>query len=173
MSTDDVQGLPAKRVLGYDVNTLIADTLSWSYRTSYLLLALGFAAFYFGFCVIFALLYYWVAVVHPACINSGGVRIGDAPGAQLFSDCFHLSWTTFSTVGYGVISPATGASEFEVPSKCVGVGILGSFEAFVGVLYAGTCGAILFGKVLRSQNNAQVGAGSHPLFLITSCHLDV
>ena len=165
MNTDDLQGLPAERVLGFDVNTLIADTLSWSYRTSYLLLAIGFGASYFAFCLFFALLYYWVAVVQPACINSGGVRIGDAPGALLFSDSFHLSWTTFSTVGYGVVSPATGASGFDVPSKCVGIGILGSFEAFVGVLYAGTCGAILFGKVLRSQNNAQVGRSSHSLFL--------
>ena len=29
-------------------------------------------------------------------------------------------------------------------------------EAFVGVLYAGCCGAILFGKVLRIQSSAQV-----------------
>ena len=36
------------------------------------------------------------------------------------------------------------------------MGVVGSFEAFLGVLYAGFCGAILFSKVLRSQNNAQV-----------------
>ena len=31
-----------------------------------------------------------------------------------------------------------------------------SFEAFVGVLYAGFCTAVLFGKVIRSQSQAQV-----------------
>lgn len=36
------------------------------------------------------------------------------------------------------------------------MGVIGSFEAFLGVLYAGFCAAILFSKVLRSQNNAQV-----------------
>ncbi len=36
------------------------------------------------------------------------------------------------------------------------MGVLGSFEAYLGVLFAGTCCAILFRKVLRSQNQAQV-----------------
>jgi hypothetical protein len=36
------------------------------------------------------------------------------------------------------------------------VGVLGSFEAYLGVLFAGTCCAILFRKVLRSQTIAQV-----------------
>jgi len=36
------------------------------------------------------------------------------------------------------------------------VGVLGSFEAYLGVLFAGFCCAILFRKVLRSQNLAQV-----------------
>ena len=61
-----------------------------------------------------------------------------------------------SNKGYGVIFPATGASGFYVPSGCVVVGVLGSFEAYLGVLFAGFCCAILFRKVLRSQNLAQV-----------------
>ena len=36
------------------------------------------------------------------------------------------------------------------------VGIIGSFESFVGVLYAGFCTAVLFGKVIRSQSQAQI-----------------
>jgi len=36
------------------------------------------------------------------------------------------------------------------------VGILGSFEAFLGVVYAGIFTAVLFAKVLRTQNHAQV-----------------
>lgn len=58
--------------------------------------------------------------------------------------------------GYGIVYPSTGASGFKVPEVCVGLGVIGSFEAFVGVLYAGFCGAILFGKVIRSQSQAQV-----------------
>jgi hypothetical protein len=36
--------------------------------------------------------------------------------------------------GYGIVYPSTGASGFKVPEVCVGLGVIGSFEAFVGVL---------------------------------------
>jgi len=139
-----------------DVNYLISTYLSWSFRTSYFLLFASFSIFYFGLILVFSAVYFGISAYYPECVNSGGQMIGDGEGARMFGDCFHLSWTTFSTVGYGVIFPATGASDFFVPTGCVAVGVIGSFEAFMGVLYAGSCGAILFGKVLRSQNNAQV-----------------
>lgn len=146
----------SERVCFVDINGIIAKYLSWSYRTSYFLLLTVFGLFYYSWVVAFALIFYGISAVYPECINSGGEMIGASEGSRLFGDCFQLSWTTFSTVGYGVIFPATGASSFYVPTGCVAMGVLGSLEAFVGVLYAGFCGAILFGKVLRSQNNAQV-----------------
>lgn len=139
-----------------DVNRVIAKYLSWSYRTSYFFLLNNFAILYFLWVLLFTVIYYLISLEYPECVNSGGDQIGAGAGARKFGDCFQLSWTTFSTVGYGVIFPATGASSFYVPTGCVGVGVVGSLEAFLGVLYAGCCGAILFGKVLRSQNNAQV-----------------
>lgn len=145
-----------KRCLFLDVNRIISRYLSWCFRTSYFLLFTAFTSFYYLQVVIYAVLYYVISLRYPACINSGGSMIGDGVEAHIFADCFHLSWSTFATVGYGVIFPSTGASSFEVPVSCVAMGVLGSFEAFLGVLYAGFCGAILFGKVLRSQNNAQV-----------------
>ena len=140
----------------HGINHSISSYFSWSFRTSYGLLFIGFAIFYYGFILLFTLFFYMIALTYPECINSAGHMIGDAVGARRFSDCFQLSWTTFSTVGYGVIYPSSGASEFHVGKGCVTVGFLGSFEAFLGVLYAGFCGAILFSKVLRSQNTAQV-----------------
>jgi hypothetical protein len=142
--------------LGLNINYMISSYLSWTFRTSYLLLFGAFGIFYFTQILLFALLYLIVASMNAQCITSGGVPIGSVPNSYLFSDCFHLSWTTFSTVGYGLIYPATGAEEFDVSHACVGLGVLGSFEAFMGILYTGFCGAILFGKVVRSQSNAQV-----------------
>lgn len=115
-----------------------------------------FAFLYFGQILIFALVFFFISLEWPQCINSNGDMIGKGEGARIFGDTFQMSWTTFSTVGYGIVFPATGASNFPVPTGCVSMGVLGSFEAFLGVLYAGFCGAILFGKVLRSQNHAQV-----------------
>ena len=81
--------------------------------------------------------------------------IGSGDGARLYADCFQLSWQTFGTVGYGSIFPATGSSTYSVPTVCLVVGFIASFEAYLGVLYAGVTSAILFRKVLRSQNVAQ------------------
>jgi len=137
-----------------DVNSLISDYLNWSFCTSYLKLLGIFALSYFVIIVVYAAIYYGIALEWPMCINSNGEKIGDVK--YMSADCFQLSWTTFSTVGYGLIYPATGASAFHVPQGCTAVGVLGSFEAFLGVLYSGFCTAVLFAKVLRSQNHAQV-----------------
>jgi len=152
---DNVDG-KGSYFLFVDVNTLISGYLSWSFRTSYFLLFLAFSVFYFTLILVFALIFYVFVSYYPECVTSAGMVVGTGEDAKLFGDIFQLSWTTFSTVGYGIVYPSTGASGFKVPEVCVGLGVIGSFEAFVGVLYAGFCGAILFGKVIRSQSQAQV-----------------
>ena len=97
-----------------DVNGLISSYFSWSFRTSYVTLFGVFALFYYGLILLFSVLFYGIASIYPECINSAGQIIGEGEGARKFGDCFQLSWTTFSTVGYGVIFPATGASDFMV-----------------------------------------------------------
>jgi hypothetical protein len=57
--------------------------------------------------------------------------------------------------GYGAIFPSTGVV-VEKSTRCVGIQILCSLEAFVGVLFVSFCGAILFGKVTRIRRHAQV-----------------
>jgi hypothetical protein len=54
-----------------------------------------------------------------------------------------------------VIYSGTSATEKEV-RKCTGVTIIVTLEAFVGILFASFCGAILFAKVSRIQSFAQV-----------------
>ena len=62
----------------------------------------------------------------------------------------------FLLSSYGSIYPSTGANLEFLPKRCMLIGLLGSMEAFVGVLYAGFCTAVLFGKVIRSQSRAQI-----------------
>eukprot|EP00581_Thalassiosira_minuscula_P004174 CAMPEP_0183742562 /NCGR_PEP_ID=MMETSP0737-20130205/64763_1 /TAXON_ID=385413 /ORGANISM="Thalassiosira miniscula, Strain CCMP1093" /LENGTH=465 /DNA_ID=CAMNT_0025978149 /DNA_START=170 /DNA_END=1565 /DNA_ORIENTATION=- len=154
--TSDPDLAAQHNVLFLDINSVISKYLSWCFRTSYVKLFLVFAASYFAWIIAFAILYYWISLGYPMCVNSNGSMIGEGEEVRIFGDCFQLSWTTFSTVGYGLIFPATGASDFTVPTGCIFVGVLGSFEAFMGVLFAGLCTAVVFGKVLRTQNNAQV-----------------
>lgn len=63
---------------------------------------------------------------------------------------FELSWTTFSTVGYGAISPAGGHS------GCYWIRYICAIEAFVGVIYFGFSGAIFFAKINRILSRAPV-----------------
>ena len=58
-------------------------------------------------------------------------------------------------VGYGSTYPAL-SHENDDPANCFFITSICSLESFMGVLYAGFCGAILFGKVLRIQSHAQV-----------------
>merc|ERR1740139_1250603 len=74
------------------------------------------------------------------------------------NEMFMLSWTTLSTVGYGNIYPSLGSelSSTGDVEMCGVLSFLCSVESFVGVLYAGFVGAIMFGKIVRLQSHAQV-----------------
>ena len=96
----------------------------------------------------------------PECITSGGGHFGSNP-YTLFNDAFHLSWTTFTTVGYGngytsTANDLIAADGTTDARKCSGVVFLCNSAAFMGLLYAGMCGAILFGKVNRVQSHAKL-----------------
>ena len=55
--------------------------------------------------------------------------------------------------GYGMSYPSLGIQE---PNQavCYWVHILCTLEAFFGVIYSGTCGAIIFGKIVRIRSLA-------------------
>ena len=57
--------------------------------------------------------------------------------------------------GYGSTYPAV-AHENDSRTNCLFITGICSLESFIGVLYSGFCGAILFGKILRIQSHAQV-----------------
>ena len=83
-------------------------------------------------------------------------RYGDNPDSK-FGDAFAMSWTTFTTVGYGNVYTATGNDLVTVESQhCSGVVFLGTLESFMGLIYAGMCAAIMFGKVNRVQSHAHL-----------------
>ena len=69
-------------------------------------------------------------------------------------DAFAISWTTFSTVGYGLTGPATSNSETQ--QKCFMINFFTSLEAFFGVLFAGFSAAMIYGRVQRVQSVARV-----------------
>lgn len=88
-----------------------------------------------------------------------------------FMDAFALSWTTFSTVGYGVVYSGTSANQPKI-DECTGLTIVVTLEAFIGVLFGSFSGAIVFGKISRIQSFAQV-VFSDPIVIRYGAGVDV
>ena len=112
---------------------------------------------YLIFTTIFALLILLNTASSPDCVTptfDNGYN-----WFTLLKDSWHLSWTTFSTVGYGMIFPqAAGSHENKESSNthCLGITILLSLESFVGITFVSFCSAIIFGRSTRYQSNAQI-----------------
>ena len=108
---------------------------------------------------VFALILIFIIRYNPQCITS---NIFDETKlfSALLNDTWQLSWTTFFTVGYGVISPST-QSVFDKNSalqngSCIALSFVLSCESLIGILYNSFAGAIIFGKLLQFQSNAQI-----------------
>lgn len=139
---------------------LITDGMYWMFGTSFLSILTVFMCFFYLLVIFFSLLIWSIGTKAGECVIVGGTNLAAMKNESLvsFASCFALSWTTFSTVGYGNVFPATQSDleGYDYENQCEGMHIILMVEAFVGVLYAGCCGAILFGKVLRIQSSAQV-----------------
>jgi hypothetical protein len=90
---DDLSGGSVCSCFGLSPNTLVARYLHWTFRSSFSAVFLSGALVFLSLTMLFATFTYLISLIHPTCI--GGV---DSP---YFTDVFVLSWTTFSTVGYG------------------------------------------------------------------------
>jgi hypothetical protein len=131
----------------------MAKSLHWMFRVNFFFLFALSCVVFFAFTVVFAGFIFLAGQLDPQCVRVSGEPFQVSSAG--FADAFTLSWTTFSTVGYGNAYPALG-HENDSPSNCTFVTTVCSLESFIGVLYSGFCGAILFGKVLRIQSRAQV-----------------
>eukprot|EP00544_Gedaniella_sp_CCMP2646_P003330 CAMPEP_0202510394 /NCGR_PEP_ID=MMETSP1361-20130828/53271_1 /ASSEMBLY_ACC=CAM_ASM_000849 /TAXON_ID=210615 /ORGANISM="Staurosira complex sp., Strain CCMP2646" /LENGTH=726 /DNA_ID=CAMNT_0049144655 /DNA_START=114 /DNA_END=2294 /DNA_ORIENTATION=+ len=142
---------------GVSPNRWVTAYLNWTFRASFLKVIFTAAVGFYILTLFFALLIFWSGVNHPVCIHVNGQDFGASGDRNRFRDAYALSWTTFSTVGYGLVHPSTSGTVVDERYKaCTGAQILTTFESFVGLLYASFCGAIIFGKVARARSHAQV-----------------
>lgn len=117
----------------------------WTFRTSFSILFISFLVKFMVLILLFTGFLSLSILWKPSCI---------VPSSGYFADSFSLSWTTLTTVGYGHIHPALPQDSED--GSCGLIDFITAMEAFVGVLYAGFCSAIIFSKVLRIQSQAQV-----------------
>ncbi|GAX10050.1 hypothetical protein FisN_25Lh099 [Fistulifera solaris] len=134
-------------------NQTLAIYLHWMFRVNFLFLfGLMWLAFV-GLTIVFAGFIAIAGRMDSSCVQVSRNDFGAA--GTPFSDAFALSWTTFTTVGYGTTNTALSHNHSNM-FKCFWVDFVCSVEALLGIIYSGFCGAILFGKILRVQSSAQV-----------------
>lgn len=151
------------KCFGVPPNKILVQYLHWCFRQKFLVVFLSAALIYLSFAFAFAVPIYLMTQRHPECV------IGlvpddddyDGPPTGTFLDAFQLSWTTFGTVGYGILSVGTSVEEISI-IQCTWLKIVVSLEAFIGILFASIFGAILVARVARVQRFAQV-AFSDPI----------
>lgn len=135
---------------------VVNKVLFWTFRKNLIIVLLAAACSFYVFTVIFATFIFLYGLKYPHCIHINGVDF-DGEDVTKFVDAFALSWTTFSTVGYGLVFPGTTATmENSTFLTCTGMSIITTMEAFFGILFSGFWGAIWFAKVTRVSSFAQV-----------------
>lgn len=148
------------------IKELLASTSLYE-SAMYGMLNLG----YFWLLMVFTVIFYFLVGVFgvliyllelalggdQGCVVMGNGTLGDFTNAgQIFSGLFALSWTTLSTVGYGNAYPALSNPDGGGADYCPGINTLLMVEAFTGVLFAGSCGAIMFTKMYQVKYYARV-----------------
>lgn len=133
------------------LNWAVLRFLDKVYTSSMLSLVLVFVVFFYFWIIAFACVMYGLMVHYPECSSNNPLG---SDNQSIWQDAFALSWTTFSTVGYGHIYPSL--SQQEEWKECAGLISITSFESFFGVIYAGSCGALLFARIIRASTEAQV-----------------
>jgi len=87
-------------------------------------------------------------------LASGGKCIHEDPmglrRSERYEFVFELSWATFTTVGYGTISPSGDIT------GCYAIRFTCAMVAFIGVLFASTTAAIMYSKLMRLLAKAHV-----------------
>jgi hypothetical protein len=120
--------------IGINSNQQLAMSLHWMFRVNFLFLFGVMCVMFFALVIFFAGLITVAGTIDADCVRIGGEPF-DSAGAA-FADAFSLSWTTFSTVGYGSTAPALGYQN-NSPTHCFFINFLCSLEALLGVLYSG------------------------------------
>jgi hypothetical protein len=143
-----------------------ACIIQWALRANFFLVSLVCVSLFIILAFLFAILIIIVSHFFPRCVTSS-IFESDSPYIARLNDALNLSWTTFATVGYGMISASTSAryidnlEEFRDDGSCVVMSIVLSFESLVGILFVSFAGAIIYGKLTQFQSQAQVKFSSN------------
>jgi len=118
---------------------------SISYSTIVFASFLGFTALV----VMFAFIILITSKYCERCITTGNYELVHD---VTFNIAFSMSWVTISTVGYGHLLPVSGERNLD----CLSMEFIAFLESFVGVFYAGLCGAVFYSRLTKAWDKAEV-----------------
>ncbi len=134
----------------------LEDLASWVYAASFWMVQLFFMALYLlfvwtfvGFLLV-ADRYFTSDEYYMKCIANDDTLEEDLNLRHIVEFAFALSWTTFTTVGYGRIAPPGDHA------GCYGVRFICSIEAIMGMGFVSMCSGIFYAKLLRFIGSAPV-----------------
>ncbi len=134
----------------------LEDLASWVYAASFWMVQLFFMALYlllvwtFVGLLLVADRYFTTEEYSMKCIANDDILDEDLNYRHIVEFAFALSWTTFTTVGYGRISPPGDHA------GCYGVRFICSIEAIMGMGFVSMCSGIFYAKLLRFIGSAPV-----------------
>jgi len=135
------------------------DWIIWRINTSYLNFFMQSCVCFFIWCYVFAAFIY---LIIDATYSRNGVECAHSADSWQYDQAtlshrrhnmeiaFEMSWITFTTVGYGNVSP-TGYN-----SGCYGLRFFCAFEAFVGLVFFSLMGAVFFAKIGHTFTEAPI-----------------
>jgi hypothetical protein len=122
------------------------DFIVWIYQTSFFaVLVISLTAYY---ALVFAFAGVVVAMEKASDGRCTSVTDMLVSSESAFELAFELSWTTFTTVGYGKVAPAG--------DTCYAIRVGCSMFAFIGLLFNSLSAAIFFSKLERVLTKASV-----------------
>lgn len=159
------QNLSEKTTDEFAQNNWMSRILHWCFRRSYRILFVATITAFWTCTLLWAIVIYGVARYDPQCLIVLGNNFTAYSGGEAFMDAYAVSWTTFSTVGYGLVYPSISVDE---GPRCFGINALMTLEAYVGVLFASFMSAIILSKLSRTQSFADV-VFSDPMVVRYGC----
>jgi len=136
-------------VLASRFNSMVRRFVDWTGRSSFLMVIFAFVIMFIILTMILALFIMLNLRMYPDCVTAGESPYEDLSPSGKFHDAWILSWTTFSTAGYGVIAPS-------IQNPCYSLNFFCSWISFIGTVFSGFCAALIFSRIQSVQGEAPV-----------------
>jgi len=157
----------------------LRNFLIWTHQSSVIKVFFIAVLQFIAFTMVFTFLILLSAAGNSRCLVNPNYPFSEWVFRERFVYAWTVSWTTFSTVGYGYANPTTpgdymkenfydgytgGSTDmtaFREDDYCVLINLVCSMECLIGILFVGFWSAVMFARVHLYQMEAKVAFSSN------------